>query len=302
MKKSLSILIRAIAYSWLSQCATLVVAQTTSHTDSWPDNIIITKRLVGNSRFDPNQLHRGEAAINAVCAQLGKTYEPGTLRKVMDGGDIVISETTYLSGRKKLVVTESLMKVDSTSEACISRYRIGFTHRYTSPEEAWTVVRSPNGVYSPQQPSRKGDRTIRTSQAAYESRLRNYMGKWRRKRYEPIETHFGQRCGYPANPSDLPRPAGMGNFGAYYDQAMTAAQEFHKDGPKLCYLINSPEHVGTGEKLVLHFKDPNNNFNEETGCYDFSESGGPLKRKCNLKVVGFQINAAMPANTFDKPE
>ena len=302
MKKPPSRLFQALTFSLLFQSPATTMAQTNSLADSWPDNIIVTKRLMGSSRFDPNQLAQGEAATNAVCSMLGKLYEPGTLRKIMDGGDIVISETTYLSGRKKLVVTESLMKASETNATCISSYRLGSTYRYTSPEEAWTVIRSPKGTYSPSQPSRKGSALIQTSQGAYESRLRNYLGKWRRKRYESVETHFDQRCGYPMSPSNLPKPTGMGDFGAYYDKAMAAAQEFHQNGPKLCYLINSPEHVGTGEKLVLHFKDPTKDFNEETGCYDFRETAGPLKKKCRLKLVGFQINAAMPANIFEKPE
>ncbi len=94
----------------------------------------------------------------------------------------------------------------------------------------------------------------------------------------------------------------MGEYGAIYDRAVAAAQGFHAEGPKLCSLIGSPQHVGSGEKLFLHFRDPQRNFNDQTGCYDINDSGDIIKKKCIPIVVDFRINAAMPVGIFEKPQ
>ena len=284
------------------QFSGLSFAQSLSQAHQWPDNIIIAKRLMGDGKVDEGQMSRGESSAVAVCALLGKLYEPGTLRKVMGESDIVTGETTYLSGRRKLVITESLMKADEKGEACISRYRLGWTYQYTGPGEAWTVVNSPKGIYSPKRPASNDPKVVGVLENAYQNRVRNFGGKWRGRKYSEVETRFGHRCGYPPDPAALERPAGMGEYGALYDKAVAAAQQFHQEGPKLCQLIESPEHVGTGEKLVLHFRDSKRNFDERTGCYDFNESGSYLKRKCIPIVVDFQINAAMPPGIFQKPQ
>jgi hypothetical protein len=277
-------------------------AQSPPQGPQWPDNIIITKRLLGESKVDENQMSVGEASAVAVCAQLGKLYEPGTLRKAMGEGDVVTAQTTYLSGRRKLVITESLMLADGKDQTCIGRYRLGWTYDYTDPREAWTVVRSPKGVYSPKRQQKDSPELIRRVDGAFQSRLRKFQGEWRNRKYSEVESRFGQRCGYPPNPSDLPKPQGMGDYGAFYDKAIAAAQKFHSEGPKLCSLMDSPEHVGTGEKLVLHFKESQRSYDDKTGCYDLNDSGGVIRKKCIPIVVDFKVNAAMPAGIFEKPD
>ena len=284
-------------------CSEFAIAQSATQKAPWPDNIIITKRTLGKGGIhDVNAMDRAEAAAIAVCAQLGKLYEPGTLEKILAEKVFVVAETTYLAGRRKLVITESLMKGDEKGETCVGKYRVGWTYDYTGPGEAWTVVRSPRGVYSPTRPDRSSPTLVRTLEGAFQNRLRKFEGQWRREKYSEIEAHFGHRCGYPPNPADLPRPQGIGEYGALYDRAVTAAQNFHQGGPKLCYLIESPQHVGTGEKLVLQYKHPSRDYDEESGCYEFDGSKGSTKKECQPIVVDFQVNAAMPAGIFEKPQ
>lgn len=276
-------------------------AQSKAQNPPWPDNIIITKRLMGVSKLDEDRMARAEAALPAMCSLLGKRYEQGAMTKIEEG-DFVIGETTYLAGRQRLVITEKLMTVNDEERDCISRYQIGWTYNYSAPGVAWTVYRSPNGAYAPERSGRDSPQVMQTQERAFQRRRKDFEGKWRTKKYEDVEVHFGQRCGYPVNPANLPRPKGMGEYGAFYDKAVAAAQQFHQEGTKLCSLIDSPEHVGTGEKLVLHVKESKRNYDEKTGCYDFEEQDSFVKRKCAPIVIDFQINAAMPPRIFEKPD
>lgn len=279
-----------------------VFAQAVSQGVQWPDNIIVTKRLLGEGRVDENQMSLAESGAVAVCAQLGKLYEPGTLRKMVGEGAVVTGETVYLSGRKRMVITESLMIADEKEQTCIGRYRLGWTYDYNDGRTAWTVVRSPRGVYSPSRPQKDSPGVVQMLDRAYQNRLRKFQGEWQSQKYSEVETRFGHRCGYPPNPSELPRPGGMGEYQALYDRVVAAAQGFHSAGPKLCSLIASPQHVGTGEKLIIHFKDPQRKFDDTTGCYSLSESGGFVRKRCIPIVVDFKVDSAMPVGIFEKPD
>lgn len=279
----------------------LGLAQSKESNHVWPDNIIITKRLVGESKIDKNRAVSWEAATAYVCSQMGKQYEQGMLTKLYEG-DIVIKESIYLSGRKRIVITEYLMDVGNEGSDCVARLRPAVRYDYSAPGAGWTVIQSPKGPYSPERSGRDNSLVMQIQERQFQNRLKNFQRKWRAKKYDDVEEHFGHRCGYPPNPANLQRPKGMGGYGDLYDQAVAAAQQFHQEGTKLCSLIGSPEHVGTGEKLVLHIKEPKRNYDEKTGCFDFEVADNLLKRKCLPIVVDFRVNAAMPSEIFEKPD
>ena len=270
----------------------------------WPDNIVIVKKLLGENRiFDETSAKNADAILTDACPGFfGKPYTGIHSKEFLELG-IVVKETTYLSGRQKIVITEKNYPVSTATSRCDLRFSPGVTYDFSAPGMRWTAIRSPHGTFLHEKNAGRDNSLVsQTQDSAFRQRLKRFSGKWRSTKYDDVEVHFGHRCGYPPNPRNSTTPKAMGEYAAAYEKALAVAQQFHQEGTKLCSLIVSPEHVGTGEKLVLHVKEPKRDHDEAAGCYDFKSAGGVLKRKCNPIVVDFQVNAAMPQGIFDRPD
>lgn len=279
------------------------VAQSKGPSSEWPDNIVSIEKLIGENKIsDEGRAEKSDAARAYVCALLGKK-NTGIGSKEFDESGVILKETKFLSGQQRMVITEKVYLVSNEESRCDLRLASGITYDYASPGVRWTAIKSPKGIVLHEKNAGQGNAVVeQTQEMQFQNRLRKFSGKWRKAKYDDIEVHFGQRCGYPPDPANLAKPKGMGEFGSLYEKALAVAQQFHQDGTRLCSLIDSPEHVGTGEKLVLHVKEPKRNYDENTGCYDFERTGDLLKRKCEPIVVSFQVGAAMPPGVFEKPD